>query len=77
MDEISNTPGTTITIIANGQPREVQSGSTLADLLREVAVTPTHVVVQMEGIIITRSEFEQIELHEGNKLEIVTLVGGG
>lgn len=77
MDEISNTPGTTITIIANGQPREVQSGSTLADLLREVAVTPTHVVVQMDGIIITRSEFEQIELHEGNKLEIVTLVGGG
>ncbi len=77
MDEISNTSGTTITIIANGQPREVQSGSTLADLLREVAVTPTHVVVQMDGIIVAWSEFEQTELHEGNKLEIVTLVGGG
>lgn len=67
----------TITIIANGQPRAVQAGSTLADLLSEIAVTPTHVVIQMDGVIITRSEFAHTILHEGSTLEIVTLVGGG
>lgn len=77
MDNIANTPGATITIIANGQPRTVRVGSTLADLLREVAVTLTHVVVQMDGIIVARDEFERVVLYEGSKLEIVTLVGGG
>lgn len=77
MSEFPNIPNTTIIIFANGQSRTMQRGSTIADLLREVAVTPTHVVVQMDGIIVTRSEFEQIELLEGSKLEIVTLVGGG
>lgn len=77
MSEFPSIPKTTITIFANGQPRTMQRGSTIADLLREVAVTPTHVVVQMDGIIVTRSEFERIELLEGCKLEIVTLVGGG
>lgn len=77
MDNIANTPEATITIIANGQPRAVRTGSTLADLLREVAVTPSHVVVQMDGLIVARDEFERVVLREGSELEIVTLVGGG
>ncbi|MGH2507093.1 MAG: sulfur carrier protein ThiS [Ktedonobacteraceae bacterium] len=77
MNEMFSKFTPTITIIANGQPRAVQDGSTIADLLREVAITPTHVVVQMNGVIIARSEFAQVALHEGNTLEIVTLVGGG
>lgn len=77
MNDMAHTPATTITISANGQPRTVQQGSTIADLLREIAIMPTHVVVQMDDVIIARSAFAHIELHEGCKLEIVTLVGGG
>lgn len=67
----------TMTITVNGQPREVRRGSTLADLLREATVTPTYVVVQMDGVIVAREIFEQTVLQAGNKLELVTLVGGG
>lgn len=77
MDEIDNMCRATIIVSANGQPREVQRGSTIADLLRAATVTPAHVVVQMDGIIVPRSEFAQTILKEGNVLEIVTLVGGG
>jgi sulfur carrier protein len=77
MSEMGDIPQKTMTIIANGQPRAVYSGSTIADLLNEVAITPTHVVVQLDGMIIARSEFTHIQLQEGSKLEIVTLVGGG
>ena len=77
MDEQASSADTTITIIANGQPRTVKAGSTLDDLLREVAITPSHVVVQMDGVIIARDAFAQTILREGSKLEIVTLVGGG
>jgi sulfur carrier protein len=68
--------GTTI-IIANGQPRSVKAGSTIADLLQELNVAPTRVVAQLDGIIVSRSEFDRAVLQEGCKLEIVTLVGGG
>jgi sulfur carrier protein len=77
MDENIKTPDTMITVIANGQLRAVQAGSTLANFLCELAIMPAHVVVQMDGVIVARGEFEHVVLQEGNKLEIVTLVGGG
>jgi sulfur carrier protein len=66
-----------ITITANGQPREVTVGSTIADLLQEVAITPTRVVAQLDGVIVPRDAFDQTILRAGCQLEIVTLVGGG
>ncbi len=68
--------GTTI-IIANGQPRSVKAGSTIADLLQELNIAPTRVVAQLDGIIVSRSEFDKAVLRGGCKLEIVTMVGGG
>jgi thiamine biosynthesis protein ThiS len=75
-DAINSSPGT-ITIIANGQSREVKAGSTIADFLQEFAIAPSRVVAQLDGGIVPRSEFDKAMLHEGSKLEIVTLVGGG
>jgi len=66
-----------ITIIANGQPREIRANSTIADLLQEIAIVPTRVVAQLDGIIIPRNAFDQTILQEGCQLELVTLVGGG
>ncbi len=77
MSEIANPNKNTITVIANGQPREVQVGSTIADLLQEASIAPMRVVVQLDGVIVPRSDLEKAVLQEGSKLEIVTLVGGG
>jgi len=68
---------TFISITANGQPRTVEAGSSVADLLWDLAVAPARVVVQLDGVIIARTDFAQAALHEGSQLEIVTLVGGG
>jgi sulfur carrier protein len=65
------------TIIANGQPRTIKAGSTVADLLQELNIAPTRVVAQLDGIIVPRSEFDKAILQGGCKLEIVTMVGGG
>lgn len=77
MSKIANQNTHTVTIIVNGQPREVQAESTIADLLQEASIVPMRVVVQLDGVIVQRSDFEKIVLQEGSKLEIVTLVGGG
>jgi len=65
------------TIIANGQPRSVKAGNTIADLLQELNIAPTRVVAQLDGVIVSRSEFDKAVLQEGCKLELVTIVGGG
>ena len=70
-------PTTTITIIANGQPRAIRVGSTITDFLQELAIVPTRVVAQLDGVIVPRSDFGLSILQEGCQLELVTLVGGG
>jgi thiamine biosynthesis protein ThiS len=67
----------TITILANGQTRVSKAGSTVADLLQELNIKPTYVVVQLDGEIVPRTNFAQAALREGSKVEIVTLAGGG
>lgn len=77
MNKFVNPNSGTITIIANGQPRSVKVGSTIADLLQELNIAPMRVVAQLDRVIVSRSEFDKAGLQEGCKLEIVTMVGGG
>src|SRR5258708_39515219 len=77
MNKFVNPDAGTTTIIANGQPRSVKAGSTIADLLQELNIAPMRVVTQLDGVIVSRSEFDKAVLQEGCKLEIVTMVGGG
>jgi len=67
----------TITIIANGQPRDIPAGSTIADLLHTLQITHKRVVAQLDGEIVPRETFDQAILREGSKLELITMVGGG
>jgi len=77
MSDVINSHASTITIIANGHPRTVKAGSTIADLLQELNIAATRVVAQLDGVVVSRSEFGQAVLWEGCRLEVVTMVGGG
>lgn len=66
-----------INIIANGQIRNVNAGSTVADLLEKLAIVSKYVVVQIDGVIVARDHFTQTVLQQGCKIEVITLVGGG
>lgn len=64
-------------VIVNGEPREVPSALSVAELLRQLEVSPRGVAVEVNLQIIPRSQHEEYHLNEGDRLEIVTLVGGG
>ena len=64
-------------IEVNGQTREVPDGSTIADLLRQLKVTEPHVAVEVNLELVPRAEHVQTKLRGGDRLEVVTLVGGG
>jgi thiamine biosynthesis protein ThiS len=67
----------TITITANGQPRDIAADSTIADLLHTLQIAHKRIVAQLDGEIVPRETFDQAVLHEGSKLELITMVGGG
>ena len=66
-----------MTIIINGESREVPHSTTVAELLGELAVLSKHVAVEVNLELVPRSRHGEHVLHENDRLEVVTLVGGG
>jgi thiamine biosynthesis protein ThiS len=64
-------------IVCNGQPRQTAAGTTVAALLTELGLEPRHVAVEVNLELVPRARHAERVLCEGDKLEIVTLVGGG
>ncbi len=64
-------------IILNGEPRDVPIGATVADLLAELRLPAKHVAVEMNLDLVPRSDHGRRVLTENDRLEVVTLVGGG
>ena len=64
-------------IQVNGQGREIAAGSTVANLLGELGITQPHVAVEVNLEVVPRAEHRDTILSDGDRVEIVTLVGGG
>jgi sulfur carrier protein len=64
-------------ILLNDQPREVPDGCTLAGLLDELALAGKPVAVEVNLELVPRQDHADRRLAAGDRLEIVTLVGGG
>jgi thiamine biosynthesis protein ThiS len=64
-------------IQVNGQPRDCRSGSTVGDLLRELEIKMERVAVELNLEILDRKDFEGRSLKEGDRVEILSFIGGG
>lgn len=64
-------------ITLNGQARQIAEGVTIAELLDELRLAGKPVAVEVNLELVPRSQHAQRRLAEGDRLEIVTLVGGG
>jgi thiazole synthase len=69
--------GSVVHVTINGERRELFGPLTVAELLRQLAVKPEHVAVELNKGLITRSRHAETAIGAGDVLEIVTLVGGG
>ena len=61
----------------NGESKTCGVGTSLPDFLAEVGLNPKLVAVEYNGEILERRLWEQTLLKSGDRLEIVTIVGGG
>lgn len=66
-----------MTIHCNGKPREVRAGVTVAELLAELQLSPRMVAVEINLELAPRATHPQRTLAAGDRIEIVSLVGGG
>jgi thiamine biosynthesis protein ThiS len=63
-------------IVANGRPRPVPDGLTVARLVEELGLEPSSIVVERNGTALFRREWDAL-LAEGDRLEFVRVVAGG
>ena len=61
----------------NGEDKTIADGLTVAELLVELSLEPTRVAIERNKQLVRRTTFADAALADGDKLEIVTLVGGG
>lgn len=61
----------------NGDQRDFPDGLTLAALVADLGMKPDRVAVELNLEIVPRPNWENTQLKDGDKLEIVHFVGGG
>ena len=66
-----------ITLQVNGEPRTCSLPSLLLDLLNQLGFNPRLIAVEYNGEILHRQFWAQTQVQEGDRLEVVTIVGGG
>jgi len=66
-----------VQITVNGQSRSIDQGTTVVDLLEELGLAGRHVAVEVNLELVPRRQHAERQLAEGDRLEIVSLVGGG
>lgn len=72
MDSIS-----TINLEVNGQEQTCSYNLNMPELLLSLGLNPRLVAVEYNGEILHRQHWDQTYLQTGDRLEIVTIVGGG
>ncbi len=66
-----------ITVIVNGEPRAVPAGSTASDLVVALGFAGRPLAVEVNEEVVPRAMLADCRLTSGDRLELVTLVGGG
>ena len=66
-----------MTILVNGESRQVADGTTVAQLVADLKLDARPLAVEVNLELVPRSRYAEHQLSEGDRLEIVTLVGGG
>ena len=67
----------TIRVQVNGKEREFSEGLTVRTLLEALELHPGMVVVELNREILERDTYGEVDVSEGDTLELVHFVGGG
>jgi sulfur carrier protein len=67
-----------VRIVLNGEPRQVSEGITVARLVHQLDGREARgVAVAVDAEVVPRSEWERVELVEGQRVEVLGAIQGG
>jgi len=66
-----------IRLFVNGENRDVEKDTTVTGLLEELGMPPERVAVELNLQILDKQEYGRTVLKDGDRLEIISFVGGG
>ncbi|MGK7871803.1 MAG: sulfur carrier protein ThiS [Xenococcaceae cyanobacterium] len=66
-----------ITLQVNGKPHTCSPQTRLPEMLQQLGLNPRLVAVEYNGEILHRQYWSDTKLQAGDRLEVVTIVGGG
>ena len=66
-----------ISLTVNGEPRRAPAGCSIAEFVALIGLNPAKVAVERNGEIAPRGTHADVQLADGDVLEIVHFVGGG
>lgn len=64
-------------IVLNGKEHTLPAEMTLAKLVQSLGIDRRLVAVAHNGDVVPRDTYEQVTVHDGDRVEIVRMVGGG
>lgn len=66
-----------IEITINGEKKSVKKGLTVSALLKELGLTHSILLAEINGEIVAKARFPEEHVEQGDILELIRITGGG
>ncbi len=66
-----------INVTVNGEKQHIAGGTSVSSFLSMINISPQRVAIEYNMEILDKNQFDLVLLKEGDRLEIITFVGGG
>ena len=64
-------------IVLNGADHELAPGATLAKLIDSLELKGRRVAIEVNGRVVPASEHDERTLEDGDRVELISAIGGG
>jgi thiamine biosynthesis protein ThiS len=64
-------------LFVNGETKTCAEPISLADFIEQLGMKGDRIAVELNREIVPRTQWDAVQLHDGDRLEIVHFVGGG
>ncbi|MBO5071391.1 MAG: sulfur carrier protein ThiS [Eubacterium sp.] len=64
-------------VTINGEKRVDCEGLSVTEMLKREGYETSRIAIEINGVIISKKEFNETLLHSGDSIEVVSFVGGG
>ncbi|MFM7673284.1 MAG: sulfur carrier protein ThiS [Candidatus Fonsibacter sp.] len=66
-----------IKVLLNGKNKTIDDKTNLNLLLKELSIESNKVAIEINGVVVSKNDYEKKKIRTNDKIEIVHFIGGG